>query len=63
MVKNKIQESDGDPRHNTVNGYKNHGCRCEGCKAAWTTWIKAYRIRKRAQNRELKRWMKQYKLK
>lgn len=23
-----------DPRHGTVNGYGNHGCRCEDCREA-----------------------------
>lgn len=26
--------SDGDPRHGTVNGYGNYGCRCELCLKA-----------------------------
>ena len=25
---------EGDPRHGTVNGYGNYGCRCEPCKQA-----------------------------
>lgn len=25
-----------DSRHGTVNGYSNHGCRCQKCRDAWT---------------------------
>jgi hypothetical protein len=37
----------GDPRHGTVNGYDNHRCRCDDCKAAWAR-ISADRRRRRA---------------
>lgn len=32
--KPKIVPGDGDPRHGTVNGYRNLGCTGECCKAA-----------------------------
>jgi len=35
-VKNRIKAGDGDPRHGTINGYTNHACRCELCRAAHT---------------------------
>lgn len=28
----------GDPRHGTPNGYVNHGCHCDRCRAAWRTY-------------------------
>ena len=31
--------ADDDPRHGTIGGYNNHGCRCDRCRAA----IAAYR--------------------
>ena len=34
-VRNRIQPGDGDPRHGTLNGYKNHKCHCALCRAAW----------------------------
>ena len=34
-IKNRIQPGDGDPRHGSPSSYKNHGCRCEQCRAAW----------------------------
>lgn len=37
--------------HGTVNGYANHGCKCDGCRAAWATY---YRER-RADQREAAR--------
>lgn len=33
-TRNKIVEGDGDPRHGTPNGYRNHGCHCDECRAA-----------------------------
>jgi hypothetical protein len=33
-VKNPIQPGDGDPRHGLYSSYKNHGCRCDLCRAA-----------------------------
>jgi len=35
-LKNPIKPGDGDPRHGTLNGYTNHGCRCEFCRQANT---------------------------
>jgi hypothetical protein len=35
-TRNKIIEGDDDPRHGTVNGYRNHGCRCPECRVANT---------------------------
>lgn len=26
--------ADDDPRHGTINGYTNHGCRCDRCRRA-----------------------------
>lgn len=31
-----------DPRHGTVNGYSNHKCRCDRCRANWTRWHREY---------------------
>lgn len=33
-VRNRIQPGDGDPRHGTTNGYRNHRCRCRPCTDA-----------------------------
>lgn len=30
-----------DPRHGTANGYRNLGCRCPRCTAAWTEYSRA----------------------
>lgn len=27
-----------DPRHGTANGYNNFGCKCDLCKAAWSSY-------------------------
>ncbi|WP_432563647.1 hypothetical protein [Kineococcus sp. SYSU DK003] len=27
-----------DPRHGSANGYRNLGCRCQGCTDAWTAY-------------------------
>jgi hypothetical protein len=32
-----------DPRHGTMNGYSNHGCRCNGCRIANTAYYRAHR--------------------
>jgi len=32
-----------DPRHGTVNGYRNLACRCAECRAASTTYLRDYR--------------------
>lgn len=29
-----IRPGDGDPRHGSINGYGNHGCRCPRCTEA-----------------------------
>lgn len=34
-----------DPRHGTVNGYGNYGCRCEPCKAAKAEETREYNAR------------------
>lgn len=36
-----------DPRHGTVNGYNNLGCRCADCKTAWTEFCKRRRQERR----------------
>jgi hypothetical protein len=38
VSRTKISEGDGDPRHGTVNGYSNLGCRCPECRQAWTEY-------------------------
>ena len=38
----------GDPRHGTVNGYSNLGCRCDKCRASWASHQQTQRA-KRAQ--------------
>ncbi len=37
-----------DPRHGTVNGYGNRGCRCEACREAHRQAHAAYMVRVRA---------------
>jgi hypothetical protein len=37
-----------DPRHGTANGYGNHRCRCEACRAANRASHREYIARKRA---------------
>lgn len=32
-----------DPRHGTLNGYSNYGCKCEGCKAAGKAYVRKRR--------------------
>ena len=34
--------SPDDPRHGTVNGYINRGCRCEECRDAWREYHRPY---------------------
>jgi hypothetical protein len=29
---------ENDPRHGTVNGYSNLGCRCQPCRDAWAVY-------------------------
>lgn len=41
-IKNKIVEGDGDPRHGSTNGYRNHGCRCPECTAAASATQREY---------------------
>jgi hypothetical protein len=36
---------DGDPRHGTVNGYDNYGCRCEQCTGAGTEKVGNWRAK------------------
>jgi hypothetical protein len=36
----------GDPRHGTANGYRNHGCRCADCTAAHAIYDRAKRKRR-----------------
>jgi len=33
-----------DPRHGTLNGYCNLGCRCERCKVPWVAYNKQRRV-------------------
>lgn len=35
-----------DPRHGTVNGYKNHYCRCDKCRTAATMCHREWRHRR-----------------
>lgn len=49
--------------------YMNHACRCDGCRAAWRTYIKAQREAHPNKHREHRRrlvlaaqWMKRYHL-
>jgi hypothetical protein len=42
-----IRPGDGDPRHGTRNGYSNQQCRCDECRAAWATYARDLRRRKR----------------
>lgn len=37
-VQHPIQPGDGDSRHGTANGYKNHKCRCDECQAGWAAY-------------------------
>ena len=39
--------AEDDPRHGTSNGYGNHGCRCNACRAAHAAAHSAYIKRKR----------------
>lgn len=32
-----------DARHGTINGYGNHGCRCDACRAASTAYMKEHK--------------------
>lgn len=32
--------------HPSVNCYKNHSCRCDGCRAAWTQYQRDFRERR-----------------
>ena len=34
----RFQADPDDPRHGTKHGYKNLGCRCDRCKAAYAQW-------------------------
>lgn len=44
-----------DPRHGTINGYSNGGCRCESCKKANRERHREYMDRVRSQGRVLSR--------
>jgi len=43
----KLLNDPRDPRHGTLNGYINHGCRCDRCKAANTEYQAGVREAKR----------------
>lgn len=43
-----------DPRHGTVNGYSNHGCRCRACKDAIVDRARKERAQKRPADRPVK---------
>lgn len=42
-----VREGDGDPRHGSTSTYVNHFCRCEHCRAAWATYNRELRRRRR----------------
>lgn len=43
------QEKDpNDPRHGSINFYRNYGCRCDRCRAANSAQCKAYQERRKA---------------
>lgn len=44
---------DGDPRHGTVNGYKNWKCRCDACRLASAAEHREYMRRLREAGRVL----------
>lgn len=39
-----------DPRHGTVNAYKNLDCRCQPCRSAWRVYNRPYSEEWRARN-------------
>ena len=41
-----LRDGDGDPRHGTPNGYRNHVCRCTLCRAGWAAYQRDLRQRK-----------------
>lgn len=41
--------SDDDPRHGTYNGYSNHDCRCDACRAANTVYMAEKRAERAAE--------------
>ncbi|WP_432498556.1 helix-turn-helix domain-containing protein [Kineococcus auxinigenes] len=43
QLKAAFQTDAGDPRHGTANGYRNLGCRCPACTAAWTHYQRTRR--------------------
>lgn len=44
MANRKAPLGIGDPRHGTVNGYSDHGCRCELCSAEKSAKSRAYYV-------------------
>jgi hypothetical protein len=53
--------ADNDPRHGTLNGYSNLGCRCDGnygcrCRDCTTAWTDEHRARRQRRQREDARW-------
>lgn len=50
-VNSPIFPGDGDSRHGTVTGYKNHQCRCDLCRRSWADysrgWMAADPLRKK----------------
>lgn len=38
----------GDPRHGTMNGYQNFGCRCVPCRTAHAAWTRDRRALRKA---------------
>lgn len=44
----ELMLKNNDPRHGTVNGYNNLGCRCPQCRAAWVVCQKEQRLKRAA---------------
>ena len=40
--------NENDPRHGTLNGYSNLGCRCVRCKVPWVAYCKRRREERKA---------------
>ena len=38
--------ADNDPRHGTLNGYSNLGCRCDSCRVAHTRYCAEAKLRR-----------------
>ncbi|WP_432485003.1 hypothetical protein [Kineococcus esterisolvens] len=43
QLKATFRADAGDARHGSANGYRNLGCRCPACTAAWTDYQRARR--------------------